>query len=67
MGDVFFLGAGFSKAISDEMPLLKELSTTIRQSGIDLPSPLPLLNDNLELWLSYLRTPNRMNSAFLGR
>ena len=27
MGDVFLLGAGFSKAVSDDMPLLQELSS----------------------------------------
>ena len=30
MSDVFLLGAGFSKAVSDDMPLLQELSSQIR-------------------------------------
>ena len=62
MSDVFLLGAGFSKAISADMPLLSDLSTQIkerlRESGTDLPSPLPTLGDNLELWLSYLSQPH---------
>ena len=62
MSDVFLLGAGFSKAISEDMPLLSDLSANIKEHlkerGIDLPSPLPTLGDNLELWLSYLSQPH---------
>ena len=54
MGDVFLLGAGFSKAVADEMPLLRELSDEVRSAGLDL-SPLHLgLSSNIEIWLSYL-------------
>ena len=55
---IFVLGAGFSKAVSEEMPLLSELSTQIRQRPIDLPPALSTLGDNLELWLSYLSQPH---------
>ena len=58
MSDVFLLGAGFTKAISVEMPLLGELSSQIKESEIDLPSPLSTLGDNLELWLSHLSRPH---------
>ncbi len=58
MGDVYLLGAGFSKAISDEMPLLSELSGQIKARGLDLPSHLTTLGDNLEVWLSYLSQPH---------
>ena len=62
MSDVFLLGAGFSKAISADMPLLSDLSTQIKERlkgrGICLPSPLPIFGNNLELWLSYLSQPH---------
>ena len=58
MSDIFLLGAGFSKAISPEMPVLSELSSQIRKNGIELPSPLSTFDDNLELWLSYLSQPH---------
>jgi hypothetical protein len=58
MSDIFLLGAGFSKAVSSEMPVLSELSSQIRQDGIELPSPLSTFDDNLELWLSYLIQPH---------
>ena len=58
MVDVFLLGAGFSKAISSEMPLLSELSLQIKERARDLPSPLSSLGNNLELWLSYLSQPH---------
>ena len=48
------LGAGFSKQISKEMPLLTELSALIRDRGVSLPSGLATLGDNLEIWLSHL-------------
>ena len=58
MNDVFILGAGFSKEISMEMPLLNELSGLVRKSRTDLPLPQSSLGDNLELWLSYLSQPH---------
>ena len=59
MGEVFLLGAGFSKAISDEMPLLVELSGQIKEREPNLLSPsLATLGDNLEIWLSYLSQPH---------
>ena len=58
MSDVYLLGAGFSKAISDEMPLLSELSGQIKNRGLDFQSPLTTLGDNLEVWLSYLSQPH---------
>ena len=42
--DVFILGAGFSKAINDQMPTMKELtaavSERIESSELTLPPPL---------------------------
>ena len=58
MGDVFLLGAGFSKAVSDDMPLLQELSSQIRGRLSDLPESLSILGDNIEIWLSYLSQPH---------
>ena len=58
MGDVFLLGAGFSKAVSDDMPLLQELSSQIRGRLSDLPESLSTLGDNIEIWLSYLSQPH---------
>ena len=58
MGDVFLLGAGFSKAVSDDMPLLQELSSQIRGRLSDLPESLSTLGDNIEIWLSYLSQPD---------
>ena len=53
MKEVFVIGAGFSKAISHEMPLLVDLSQEVGQH-IKLPSEAVSLGNNLELWLSYL-------------
>ena len=58
MTDVFLLGAGFSKAISEEMPLLSELSAQVRERGLDFPTRISTLGDNLEIWLSYLSQPH---------
>ena len=54
VNNVYMLGAGFSKQISKEMPLLTELSAMIRERGVNLPPALETLGDNLEIWLSYL-------------
>lgn len=54
--EVFVLGAGFSKAISDEMPVLTELAECVPGSppGLDLaPNLRP---QEFESWLSYLST-----------
>ena len=63
--DVFILGAGFSKAINDRMPTMKELtiavSECIKDSELSLPLPLKdpedrgrELESNIELWMAYL-------------
>jgi hypothetical protein len=55
--DVFILGAGFSKAIHESMPLLKELSVPVldrlRTNGIDA-STVPFVNENIELAMTFL-------------
>ena len=58
MSDVFLLGAGFSKAISYQMPLLQELSNQVRDTMPGLNSPHSTLSNNIELWLSYLSQPH---------
>ena len=61
MSDVFVLGAGFSKAIYEEMPTMDELSTEVRNRLKEPNSPLPPELDNLgndiELWMTYLSQP----------
>lgn len=55
-GDVFIIGAGFSKAISDEMLLLSELSAKVREA-LDhtwREEWGPDLEDNVELLLTHL-------------
>ena len=54
MPDTFILGAGFSKAISNRMPLLQELSDQIRGTFGDLELRHSLPSGDLEIWLSYL-------------
>jgi hypothetical protein len=54
--EVFLLGAGFSKAISDEMPLLTKLAECVPRAepGLDLaPNLRP---EQFESWLSFLAT-----------
>ena len=58
MPDVFLLGAGFSKAISDQMPLLREFSEQIKTTVPDLEPPHSILSNDLEVWLSYLSQPH---------
>ncbi len=62
MSDVFILGAGFSKAISDEMPLMAELGQRVlsrvmntrgRPAALSMESILAL-EKNIELILSFL-------------
>ena len=58
MNDVFILGAGFSKAISHEMPTMENLTREVlaKLQDIDptLLSKLRTLGDNIEHWISYL-------------
>ena len=58
MYDVFILGAGFSRAISEHMPTMKDLSIEVierlKQGNVVLPPELRQLGDNIELWMSYL-------------
>ena len=53
-GDVFILGAGFSKAISEQMPLLKELGQQLEVCGTGGFIGSIQFGGNVELWLSYL-------------
>jgi hypothetical protein len=59
MTKVFVLGAGFSKAVSTEMPVMDELSRHVR-SELDAKNERPIpgvgtpLAENFEQWLSYL-------------
>lgn len=56
MAGVFLLGAGFSKAISEHMPLLAELSRKVRsRTSLKAHSPIwDMYEDDLEMWLTYL-------------
>ena len=58
MNDVFILGAGFSKAIHSGMPTLADLTDEVtrrlRGSEGSLPQPLMELENNIELWITYL-------------
>ena len=59
--DVFILGAGFSKAISRQMPTMVELGAAVRErlAGVTgFSSAIPdSLGDNIELWMTYLSQP----------
>jgi hypothetical protein len=54
--DAFLLGAGFSRAVSEEMPVLTELGGEIfNLLGADAPAVLPNLpRTDFENWLSFL-------------
>ena len=79
MGDVFILGAGFSKAIHSKMPTLKELSheviNRLHRLDFTIPTPLNEMEKNIELWITYLsqRQPwlteydNDYNRSLAGR
>ena len=58
MSDVFILGAGFSKAISSEMPTLDELSREVKKSlhrkNVAVPSEFDDLGNNIESWMTFL-------------
>ena len=78
MPDVFILGAGFSKAISDSMPTMAELSSAVlkNREKVGLPvAELHRLGNNIERWMTYLsqsqpwlKTPeNDRNKGFAGQ
>ena len=56
--DVFILGAGFSRAIAQQMPTTVELGAEVRTRLADVAgfsSAIPdSLGDNIELWMTYL-------------
>ena len=58
MNDVFILGAEFSKAIHSGMPTLADLTDEVtrrlQRPGHSLPQPLMELDNNIELWITYL-------------
>ena len=57
MTDVFILGAGFSKAVSDEMPTLAELSEKVKKrlpDNISLTPNFDNQDDNIETWMTFL-------------
>lgn len=54
---VYVLGAGISKAIDERMPVLSQLSATVRDSIPSLPAYLLDFGDDFERWLSYLAEP----------
>ena len=54
MGDVFILGAGFSKAVSADMPLLIDLSRELETRIPSLRTVSSVFPDNVEMWLTYL-------------
>lgn len=57
-GGVFILGAGFSRAVAEEMPTMFELGAEVRARLTDdanLASAIPAsLGDNIELWMTFL-------------
>ncbi len=53
VADVFLLGAGFSKAVSNKMPVLTELSENLRRQ-VELPDYVTALGNNVEYWMTYL-------------
>ena len=79
MNDVFILGAGFSKAIHSGMPILEDLTNKVakqlRGSKCSLPKPFRDLDNNIEMWITYLsqRQPwlteyeNDFNKSLAGR
>lgn len=64
MQDVFILGAGFSKAISEAMPTMANLSTKIidrlemlakqDEAPFHIHDTLLEFDNNIELWMTYL-------------
>lgn len=54
MSRVYLLGAGFSRAISGDMPMMKDLSAAVQAKVSDLPGASTPLARDFEQWLSYL-------------
>ncbi len=54
MSDVFIIGAGFSRAVSADMPLLVDLSRELEKRIEGLQTVSGLFPDNVEMWLTYL-------------
>jgi hypothetical protein len=56
MASVFVLGAGFSRAVSDHMPMMKNLSTLVaeRLQDRDIPGADKAVASDFEQWLSFL-------------
>jgi hypothetical protein len=54
MRDIFLLGAGFSRAVFNGMPLMKELSEGLRKTIHPINRRLLRSEDDLEMWLTYL-------------
>jgi hypothetical protein len=56
MGPVYLLGAGFSRAVSSQMPMMNDLSAAIRVDlrGRKIPGTKTAISSNFEQWLSYL-------------
>ena len=56
MARVYLLGAGFSRAISNKMPKMDELSEAVKAklAGFDIPGATTPVASNFEQWLSYL-------------
>lgn len=52
--DIFFLGAGFSKAVLNRMPTMKMLSNSLISSSAKSDTDLPKNSDNFEYILTYL-------------
>jgi len=66
MDRVYLLGAGFSRAISNLMPTMDELSEAVKAelAGIDIPGANTPVASNFEQWLSYLiERPPWLSSA----
>jgi hypothetical protein len=56
MSQVYLLGAGFSRAISELMPTMAELSAAVKAELVryDIPGRDTPVSGNFEQWLSYL-------------
>jgi hypothetical protein len=56
MATVYLLGAGFSRAVSGEMPMMKDLSVAIKHNlrSLNIPGAKTAISSNFEQWLSYL-------------
>jgi hypothetical protein len=56
MASVYLLGAGFSRAVSSQMPMMNDLSAAIKYDlrGRNIPGAKTAISSNFEQWLSYL-------------